>query len=207
MPPAVDIAQHQGLVRMVVRRYVRWIHGTVCLSVDDLHQVGNMGLMRAAETYDPSRSAFSTYALPWIRHYIRREIIDKLRTVRVPAWAQEKDKPFQPKLSHPIEVSRTGSVARDDNPADPILVTDLMRDRLPPTESPEEAAERASMCALAHRIVNRLRCPRERLVIRKRFFDGLTLQQVGDSLGLTKERVRQIESDALGNLRRHAEDD
>lgn len=204
-PPVVDIAQHQGLVRMFARRYERWIRGTNCLSFEDLCQVGNLGLIRAAKGWEPEKGAFSTYAKWWVCNYIRREILHKLRTVRVPEWAQ-RDGRRHPKRTAPIETNRSGSINADESDHQ-ALITDFMLDRIEPDETPEETVSRAERTEMVPRIFRQLSCPRERAIIRKRFFEGLTLQQVGDSIGLTKERVRQIEAEALKKLRQHAQED
>jgi RNA polymerase sigma factor (sigma-70 family) len=79
----IDVRDHQGLVGMVVRPWLKTIKASGCIDFDDLMQVGNLALMRAAETYDESKGAWSTYACYWVRHHVHREVADKVRTVRV----------------------------------------------------------------------------------------------------------------------------
>lgn len=201
----INPADHQGLVWMVVKRYLRVLVGTDCLQAEDLVQVGNMGLLRAMRDYDPEKGAFSTYATWWIRCFIRRELQDKLRTVRVPCHRQNSVEATRklPKRNRPLYIKyKTKSPGTAD-----VCVIDLMRDRFEPAISAEdtllteESRSGINMLAISE-LSNR-----ERLVIRQRFWEDKTLQQIGDVLGLSRERVRQIQDKALGKLRRHVAND
>jgi RNA polymerase nonessential primary-like sigma factor len=186
---------------MVVKRYLRVLVGTDCLQPEDLMQVGNIGMMRAIETFDPSKGAWSTYASFWIRQHVRRELQDRLRTVRIPVWKQDSAEKTRtlPKRNQRLYIKSKYDSSWDAD----TCVVDLMQDRFEPDVSAEDTVlkEEArsginmhALTALNHR---------ERVVIRGRFWEEKTLHEVGQVLGgISRERVRQIEAEALAKLRR-----
>ncbi len=185
-----------GLVFRVVRRFVP----TGCASLEeaDLVQAGAIGLMRALESFDPERGfSLGTYATHWIRHHIQREVMNHGRSIRVPVHTQEKLRMARKPLpcttisldapSGPDNSPKTLHDTIGDAEADP---TDQLRER-----------ERQKAVAIALTQLPE----RTRRIIRDRFWGERTLAQVGDALGVTRERVRQLEAGALTKLRKHME--
>lgn len=215
-------------LRYVVTVARRYIHSG--LSMDDLIQEGNIGLMKAAERYDAeSGYRFSTYATWWIRQGITRAISDKSRAIRLPVHLWEKIKIIRriqanyeasgknatlediaaelnmeaAKVDELLTLSRDvvsmdlpvgeeedstlGDFIPDKNTYDPEDST-LQNDLL-------ESLEKAMTCLSA----------REKNIIIERF--GLygkkakTLEEIGTEMGVTRERVRQIEMKALRKLK------
>ena len=203
----LDPVQNQGLVWFVAKQYTAAIRGS-SLTLEDLVQEGNMGLMRARETFDPAKAQFSTYAAWWIRHAIRRAIQNQIRTVRVPTHAQNgRDKDGHerwrryPKANVPLFVKRKGS-GKTHNDID-VCVVDLMPQRFEPARDAEDGTLTVEREKAARRAVLKNLDPREQFVIRKRYWEDKTLQEVGDMMDppLSRERIRQIEATALEKMR------
>lgn len=194
----IDPAEHQGLIWLTIKRYLRAIEGT-SISAEDLAQEANFGLMRAAETFEPAKGKFSTYAVCWIRHHVGRYLQNNLRTVRIPTHEQAKGKALKhPRYTQPLYIKRSVAKSSSD---DEICVVDLMTDRLEPAPGADTAFDkRQAAQVLRGDLVEHL-TPRERFVIKGLFWEDKTLQQVGDTLGLSRERVRQIKNRALVTLR------
>jgi RNA polymerase primary sigma factor len=228
---AIDVlvAHNQRLVSSVVARYQ---FGS-SLDMDDHLQNGNIGLLRAAEKFDPARGRFTTVATWWIRQAVTRGIHDQERPVRIPVHAAEA---MARLYKAEDRINGSGERASEEAVAlelgwsvaqvrqyrywrrDPISLSrplgengDTLADVIPDTgdtaadaETMVVAQQRKAVCAA---LLARL-TPRQRQAVGWYFgFDGIegrTLDDVGKLMGLTRERVRQIVKMAIGILQRSA---
>jgi RNA polymerase primary sigma factor len=219
----------QANLRMVVsvaKGHIGWD-----VPLPDLIQEGNIGLMQAVQKFDHRRGfKFSTYAIPWIWQAINRAVNDQSRIVRLPGHlvdaltklaraknslsqklgrpptekelASETGLPLK-KIESLLKLGSSGPVSFETPVGDEgSQLGDFIGDRAIP--DPEEEATASLLKAKLSRTLESL-TPRERRIIELRFGLGneysRTLEETGTELGLTKERIRQIEKEALAKLR------
>lgn len=201
------------------------------MDADDLVQMGLIGLMKAAEKFDPSWEArFSTYATWWVRQAMSRGLADQGTTVRIPVHMRQSISTYrrtvrtlgtenngQPSIDAVAEKlawtpeytakvatfaeQRTVSFEAPIGGEESLTLKEVIADSAP---QPEETVVAQDMARRVRSLVDGLGDERLADIVSRRFgFDGVeeTLQEIGDDYGITRERIRQLESKAIRKLR------
>ena len=200
------------------------------LPIQDLIEEGNLGLLRAVEGFDPDMNTrFSTYASYWIKQSIKRALINTAKTIRIPAYMVEllsKWRRATAKLDGelgrtptPEEVAKElglpkkklsivktaihlyNMTPQTDEEDGGWSMSDMVADQR--AKGPEDELLDSDNLKHVYRMLDTMD-PREAMILRMRFglddAEPRTLKEIGESLGLTRERVRQIEGEALKRL-------
>jgi RNA polymerase sigma factor (sigma-70 family) len=221
------VARHQGLVANVARQYQG-----LNLSREDLMQDGNLGLLRGIDKFDPRRGKpFNAYAVWWVRQGVRHALATQARTIRLPVQQLANRYLLgraSRRLAHTLGREPSERELAETTGLSPQNIADLMRMSTEPvslemprsseseatigdviadteTQSPNEQISAKESRVELRALLDDL-TPRERHVVNLRFgLDGedeRTLEEIGRSLELTRERVRQICAEALDKLNR-----
>ncbi|MER9217895.1 sigma-70 family RNA polymerase sigma factor [Mesorhizobium sp. M0644] len=190
------VEAHRPLVLTAVRKFSR-----SPVPAEDLIQEGNIGLMIAAKRFQPERGLrFSTYAQWWVRHEITEAIMIGMTVVKPPMTNKTKAQFFRGhRFVNETSVDATGRTGDGEGET----YANVLPDYAPlPDANAEASIDGPRMAAKLAGALNTLE-GREKMIIEARWLseEGSTLDTLGALLGISKERVRQIEKGALARLR------
>ncbi|EMW8737024.1 RNA polymerase sigma factor RpoS [Escherichia coli] len=229
--PLLTAEEEVYFARRALRGDVARRYGNRGLALLDLIEEGNLGLIRAVEKFDPERGfRFSTYATWWIRQTIERAIMNQTRTIRLPIHIVKELNVYlrtARELSHKLdhEPSAEEIAEQLDKPVDDVSRMLRLNERITSVDTPLGGdSEKALLDILADEKENgpedttqdddmkqsivkwlfELNA-KQREVLARRFgllgYEAATLEDVGREIGLTRERVRQIQVEGLRRLR------
>ena len=215
------VSRHANFVQAIAREYY---HPNMGLCFEDLLQEGFAGLLEAASRFRPERGCkFVTYAAWWVRKPILKLITEQSQNIKIPAYRWSRLLTARALQEERLRMARSGRgdagggrdvmeriipISRGEISLEETFDTEVsLKDHLSDARSPDPLH-----CTLAEETLDLLQealeslDARERRILERHYgLDGqepVTLQQIGDSLGLTRERVRQVEQDALRKLTR-----
>ncbi len=190
------ILQWKNLVGFVIKEKLKDCSIVRRIGDEEAISLGYVGLIRAAELYDPNRGTkFSTYAVACIRNYILQHAGEGLSIIRVPSYHFEK-RQYKSGAIYKRFVTRAlgcKSFSIDKMTEEKVApkIEDIDWDTDRDLKNDLDWLE-SSLSSLP---------PREAMIIKSRFYEGLKLSEVGERIGCSKERARQLQNRALKSLR------